>query len=481
MKTLFCSLSLFLFLFTSCVDDPTMMNEVDPNLAVVSSSANSIDPQLPELRPDQLQADLPDDLAMIGTFGENIGTPGMDVFTDAVRDSSGNIYVTGYTAGSLPGYTNQGSPDAFAAKYNADLELVWVRQIGTASSDISVAIALHPSENFIYVAGYTSGSLQGTNAGGTDIFYSKIASDNSRIVNRQFGTSANDIVSDAQFGIASSTYITWTDTLLITGHTLGAFSGYSSAGSYDVFWAKCSETGEMMWPYSKTYTNTAYQFGTSSADYASGLYFDGSTYVFVGGETYGALEGSNAGSLDAFMRKAAYSNGALSAINQWGTAGNDNFGVMTLSNTSSYLARASGNNAHTITLDFISTSDLSIISGFNYTADALMNVGDIHRTSSNYYYISGYYSEGRVMVAYNSVPPIFTSIPEPTGITSDVYVIKATASAPMIVRGIQTPGSIDIVTKIFIDGSDYISVLTSNDDVDDQDNKGSYDGFVYGW
>ena len=83
-------------------------------------------------------------------------------------------------------------------------------------------------------------------------------------------------------------------------------------------------------------------------------------------------------------------------------------------------------------------------------------------------------------VTSTSVPPVITSIPEPTGGATDIYVMKATTSAPVNVRGIQTAGT-DLATKIFIDGSDYISVLTSTDDVDDQENQGSYDSFVYGW
>ena len=86
MKTLFCCLSMLSILFMGCMEDPALMPDVDPNLAVAQPQDLTL--PSPELRPDQLQADLPENLNMIGDFGENIGTSGMDVFTDAVRDST---------------------------------------------------------------------------------------------------------------------------------------------------------------------------------------------------------------------------------------------------------------------------------------------------------------------------------------------------------------------------------------------------------
>ena len=45
------------------------------------------------------------------------------------------------------------------------------------------------------------------------------------------------------------------------------------------------------------------QLGTSSAERAYGIAVDGSGNVYVAGSTSGALEGSNAGSYDAWLAK----------------------------------------------------------------------------------------------------------------------------------------------------------------------------------
>ncbi|MCZ8192347.1 MAG: DUF4347 domain-containing protein [Microcystis sp. LE19-338.1B] len=98
------------------------------------------------------------------------GTSVDDYATSISTDSSGNSYVSGYTGGSLPGYTNQGIYDAFIAKYNADGTQAWVKQFGTSYYDEAWGISTDSSGNS-YVTGDTTGSLPGnTNQGGEDAY-----------------------------------------------------------------------------------------------------------------------------------------------------------------------------------------------------------------------------------------------------------------------------------------------------------------------
>jgi hypothetical protein len=462
-------MSLFLFLFTSCVDDQSMPNDVDPNLAM-APAPGIVEPS-PEFRPDQLQADLPENLAMIGTFGENIGTSSYDEMTDAVRDSDGNIFVTGYTYGSLPGYTNAGNTDAFVAKYNSSMELIWVRQIGTSSSDIGRAIALDDTESYLYIAGHTNGSLYGTNAGGSDIFYLKMTINNSISVTRQFGTSSSEYVTDASYGLSSSTPSAYIYTFLITGYTYGAFSGYSNAGSYDGFWAKCQENVGKTFPPMITYSTTVYQFGSTGADYPMALYFDGSSYVFTGGYTGGALEGSNEGGYDSFMRKAAYSNGAQSAINQWGTVRNDYLKTMTVNSDGTALFFSGNETGNGIIMGQCAMSNLYTTWVNHVPSATYYNVRDI-TTNGLYYYITGEYFGG----TFFSLP--YTS-------DRDVFVLATTGGSRVDEWCIRywdgDNAADDAGVKIFIDGTDFISVVNSYGDVGADENKGSLDGFVREW
>ena len=95
---------------------------------------------------------------------------------DIVADSSGNVYVTGYTYGDFDGNKNLGSIDIVIVKYNSSGTKQWTKQYGTSSDDRGLGITLD-SSGYIYITGQTSGGLYGnTNAGGYDIFLMKLDS-----------------------------------------------------------------------------------------------------------------------------------------------------------------------------------------------------------------------------------------------------------------------------------------------------------------
>jgi hypothetical protein len=91
-------------------------------------------------------------------------------------DSSNNIYVTGITEGGLDGNSNFGGEDLFLVKYNSSGTKQWTKQLGTPTSDYGNEVTVDSSGN-IYVSGYTEGGLDGnTNAGNSDIFLVKFNS-----------------------------------------------------------------------------------------------------------------------------------------------------------------------------------------------------------------------------------------------------------------------------------------------------------------
>lgn len=76
-------------------------------------------------------------------------------------DSSGNIYVTGYTTKGLAGQTQNGARDYFIAKYDNSKALKWIRQGGASGGDTSGnGVALDSSGN-LYITGYTTVGLWG--------------------------------------------------------------------------------------------------------------------------------------------------------------------------------------------------------------------------------------------------------------------------------------------------------------------------------
>ena len=104
---------------------------------------------------------------------KQLGTSSSDWGSGVTTDSSGNIYVTGYTLGGLDGNTNSGSYDMFLVKYNSSGTKQWTKQLGSSGCDGGIGVTTDSSGN-IYVTGYTNGGLDGnTNSGYGDIFLVK--------------------------------------------------------------------------------------------------------------------------------------------------------------------------------------------------------------------------------------------------------------------------------------------------------------------
>ena len=100
---------------------------------------------------------------------ESLGDEGRGVSTD----SSGNIYVTGQTWGNLDGNTNSGFSDIFLVKYNSSGTKQWTKQLGTTEGDYGFGVTTDSSGN-IYVTGFTYGDLDGnTSSGNSDIIIVK--------------------------------------------------------------------------------------------------------------------------------------------------------------------------------------------------------------------------------------------------------------------------------------------------------------------
>ena len=206
------------------------------------------------------------------------GTSEPDQATAISVDSSG-VYVAGDTGGVLEG-SSAVFGSAFVRKYNASGDIVWTRQFGTSEPDQPTAISVDSSG--VYVAGYTEGVLEGSNAGGSDAFVRKYDASGEVVWTRQFGTSADDFTGRVSVDGSG---------VHVAGYTEGELSG-SNAGSFDAFVRKYDASGEVVWTR---------QFGTSADDFAGAISVD-SSGVYVAGYTEGALEGSNAGGGDAFVR-----------------------------------------------------------------------------------------------------------------------------------------------------------------------------------
>ena len=215
------------------------------------------------------------------------GTSGYDVGASITSDSSGNVYVTGHTGGTLDGNSNSGSADIFVTKYSPSGEKLWTKQWGTSGYDFGASITSDNSGN-VYVTGATGGALDGnSHSGGRDIFVTKYSPSGEKLWTQQWGTS----VTDYGYGITSDS----SGNLYVTGDTSGALDGNSYSGDGDIFVTKYSSAGEKLWTE---------QWGTNSYDDGFGITSDSSGNLYITGATGGAFDGnSHSGYMDIFLTK----------------------------------------------------------------------------------------------------------------------------------------------------------------------------------
>jgi len=166
---------------------------------------------------------------------QQLGTPTADEGKGVATDSSGNVYVAGYTLGILDGNSNVNDGDPFVVKYNSSGGKQWTRQMGTSETDSAWGVATDSSGN-VYVVGQTSGGLDGnSNSGGEDIFVVKYSVAGVKQWTQQFGSSSNDMA----YGVVTDS----SGNVYVAGSTSGGLDGYLNSGGSDIFVIKYNASG----------------------------------------------------------------------------------------------------------------------------------------------------------------------------------------------------------------------------------------------
>jgi hypothetical protein len=184
-------------------------------------------------------------------WAKSMGGTNSDNGNAVTVDAGGNVYTSGYFAGTVdfdPGsgtanLTSAGGGDIFIQKLDASGDYVWAKSMGGTGDDVSLGIALDASSNV-----YTTGSFNGTvdfdpgsgtvnltSAGLRDIFLQKLNSSGNYIWARQMGSSGvdigYDIAVDGSTNMCATGYFQGTvdinptsGTLNVTGNDYGIFN-----------------------------------------------------------------------------------------------------------------------------------------------------------------------------------------------------------------------------------------------------------------
>lgn len=75
--------------------------------------------------------------------------------TGVATDSDGNVFVTGYTNGSLPGETSSGESDLVLIKFDGGGTQQWLTQYGTSSTEYATGVVVDESGS-LFVSGTTA-------------------------------------------------------------------------------------------------------------------------------------------------------------------------------------------------------------------------------------------------------------------------------------------------------------------------------------
>lgn len=251
------------------------------------------------------------------------GASGNVYSNSVVTDGQGNSYVTGWyeynaTFGSTQISSVNGSHDIFLAKYDNAGNLLWVRSAGGTGSENSASVALDQLGNC-----YITGEFQGTAAFGTQSVnssggYDIFVAKYSPVGEILWVKKAGG--ADHDFGL--SICKGYHGALYITGY----FSGTANFGSHpitsisgwDIFLARIDTAGQFLW--SKGAGGLLYDYGTDvAADTTGNAYLTG---YFSSNAAFDTMVVVGSGSADAFISKADKS-GKFLWVKQDGGSMND--------------------------------------------------------------------------------------------------------------------------------------------------------------
>jgi hypothetical protein len=269
-------------------------------------------------------------------YSTYLGSNGNDQGFGIAVDQAGSAYVTGFTDSTnfptqIPsqGTYAGGFSDVFVAKLSpAGNSLVYSTYLGGSGIDEGHGIAVD-SAGSAYVTGATSSSdfptqnpYQATNAGGFDVFVTKLSpAGNSLIYSTYIGGFNSDIGRAIAVDSTGSAYITGYSSAITNYPTKNPFQG-ANAGHIDAIVTKLSPAGNSL-----IYSTF---FGGHADDFGDGIAVDSTGSAYIVGTTnsdnlitWNAFQATKGGGFDAFVVKFSPAGNSLAYSTYLGGTGAD--------------------------------------------------------------------------------------------------------------------------------------------------------------
>ena len=126
-----------------------------------------------------------------GPLIRQVGTNSRDEANAIAADSSGKVYVTGFTGGG--GMSGPLRLSGFLQRFDTNLNVTWMSTTVTSDGSDAANLGLSVDQDSVYVTGRTFGPIgSGSLAGDSDITVARYESDGSRTWLKQYGTTKAD-------------------------------------------------------------------------------------------------------------------------------------------------------------------------------------------------------------------------------------------------------------------------------------------------
>ena len=238
------------------------------------------------------------------------GTNGPDEVVEATLDPSGNICMTGifqsqsFTLGTTT-LTNTGQVDVLVAKFSPFGDVLWIKNFGGQGQDFVTGIATDSQGN-IFICGYFNstsisfGSTQLNGNGADDVFLAKLDPNGQVLWAKSAGSNGSEYARAVTTDDSGNAYMVGdfnSNSLSFGSTTLNL-----SVGTSDIFLAKTSSSGDVLW-----FKQSELDHGSSTSG-AGDIVFGNDNSIIIGGSMYDNTYGTTGGNYIRFGTDSIFNN-----------------------------------------------------------------------------------------------------------------------------------------------------------------------------